>query len=191
MDLWQVVRDWATLLVLALTVAATIYGPTRVYNLQQASEKDREARRRQYALLHSLMRTRVQVLHQDHVAAINLIQLEYYGHENVQSAFRRYLEHLETIAPNDPGQRDRWLDDRQDRFYALIKEMADVLGLKFDKADLKRFAYSPQGWSNEEGVLKAARALVVEVLEGKRPIPVQQFHPSAINSKFPAPPDAQ
>lgn len=185
----QAVRDWATLLILGATVWATIYGPTRVYNLQQKSEEKRELRRRQYRILHDLMRTRAFNLHHDHVMAINLIQLEFYGHEQIQAAFKRYREHLDTSPPEDVAARDVWYEDRQDRFYTMIKAMADVLGFeKFDKSDLRRLSYTPQGWANEQDALRMVRGLTIDVLSGRRPVPVTQFHASAMNSKFPQPP---
>ena len=187
-DFWQVLRDWATLAILAATVWATIYGPTRVYKLQQKSEAEREKRRRQFDILHSLMRTRMANLLPEHVMALNLIQLEFYGCNEVQEAYRRYHEHLNSEAPEDRNSRQHWLDDRYDRFYTLIKAMAAVLEYQFDKTDLRRLSYAPQGWANEEDAQRTLRGLLIDLLSGRRPIPVVPFHQSDINSKFPKPP---
>jgi hypothetical protein len=37
-----------------------------------------------------------------------------------------------------------FLDERRDRFYTMVKAMADVLKLDFDKADLQRLSYYPR-----------------------------------------------
>jgi hypothetical protein len=134
------------------------------------------------------MKTRSWNLHQDHVMSLNLIQLEFYKHEAIQTAYRSYREHLAFPAPTDPSQNRTFDDERQDRFYTLVKEIADVLDFTFDKADLRRLSYTPQGWHDDLSKQNYLRALFIEALEGRRPIPVSQFHMNVVNNKFPEPP---
>lgn len=180
-------KDWINTAILVATIVAIIYGPIKAVSLTRDADERREKKRRQYNILHSLMRTRAFTLHADHVAALNLVQLEFYGNEKIDQAFRRYMEHLSTRAPAE-AQIDAFLDERSDRFYTMVQEMAALLGFKFDKADLKRLSYAPKGWEDAEAMQKGLYARLTELLDFRRPLPVQQFHASDVNKKFPPPP---
>jgi hypothetical protein len=181
-------KDWINIALLAITVVATIIGPISAVWVSRLGEEGREKTRRQYHILHSLMRTRAFVLHVDHVAALNLVQLEFYGHANIDQAFRRYMEHLNTLAPKEAGALKQFGEERDDRFYSLIQQIADLLGYKFDKADLRRLSYMPQGWNDQEALQRGISARIIELLDFKRPLPVRQFHQSDVSDKFPPPP---
>lgn len=186
---WSVLRDVVTLLILGITVWAIVYGPVRAVVVQRDSDEKREAKRRKFLILHSLMKTRAWVLHQDHVTALNLIQLEFYEEQAVLAAFRNYVDHLSTPFPTaTPEVQPRFNEERKERFYSLLKAIADVLGFRFDKADLERLSYVPQGWHDDLTKQNQLRSLLIEAFEGRRPLPVSQFHLSAVNSKFPSPP---
>src|SRR5205807_926800 len=108
----------------------------------------------------------------------NLVQLEFYGHKEIDRAFRHYREHLSTTSPNDAASAGQFADERTDRFYTLVQEMAALLGYKFDKADLKRLAYAPQGWEDAEAMQRGIQARILDLLEFRRPLPVKEFHVS-------------
>ncbi|MCF8533072.1 MAG: hypothetical protein K9G48_08720 [Reyranella sp.] len=181
-------KDWIHIAILIATIVAIVYGPIKAVEISRRSDEAREKKRRQYNILHSLMRTRAFSLHADHVMALNLVQLEFYGQQKIDDAFRRYMEHLGQRAPTDGTAFHNWSEDRTDRFYSMVQAIAEVLGFKYDKADLQRLSYSPQRWADDEGQERAFRALFIDVLEGRRPFPVTQFRISEINKKFPPPP---
>lgn len=181
-------KDWINFLILIATIAAIVYGPIKAVALTRAADEAREKKRRQYSTLHSLMRTRAFILHTDHVAALNVVQLEFYGHERIDQAFRRYMEHLSTTAPTEANAVNNFLDERSDRFYSLAQEIAALLGYKFDKADLKRLSYSPRGWEDAEAIQRGIHSRIIDLLDFRRPLPVKQWHVSDANDKFPPPP---
>jgi hypothetical protein len=182
------IKDWINTAILLATIFAIIYGPIRAVKITRDADEARDVKRRQYNILHSLMRTRSVTLHTDHVAALNLVQLEFYGHKEVDQAFRRYREHLSMLSPTDPKAAEGFADERKDRFYTLVQEMASMLGYKFDKADLKRLAYAPQGWEDAEAMQRGLQGRILELLEGRRPLPVKEFHASDVSKNFPPPP---
>lgn len=181
-------KDW---IILVTTVAAIIIGPIVAVWITRLNDERRDKKRRQYNVLHALMRTRAFSLHSDHVSALNLVQLEFYGLDDVDTAFRHYMGHLNsTVPPATDVQANRtFADERQDRFYTLVQKMAAHLGLTFDKADLKRLSYAPQGWQDAEAQQKTLSARIIELLEFRRPLPVKEFHASDVNNKFPPPPN--
>jgi hypothetical protein len=186
-------KDWINTLILIATIVAIVYGPIKAVAITRAADEEREKKRRKYDILHILMRSRAYAIHADHVAALNLVQLEFYGSQTVDQAFRRYMENLSTKVPepSDDSARERFLDERQDRFYTLVQEMALVLGFNFDRADLKRLSYSPQGLQDAEAQAQGIRARTLELLDGRRALAIKPFQASDANSKYPPPPDIQ
>jgi len=82
-----------------------------------------------------------------------------------------------------------YLDNRDDVFIELMFEMGRHLGFTLDKRELSKYSYAPQGWINMEGEQNAIRSLALELLQGKRPLPVAPFQPPPSTSKFPPPPN--
>lgn len=183
-------KDGLTLLVLIATIAAIYWGPIRAVQITRDNDEKREALRRKHEVYHSLMKTRRFVLAAEHVMALNLVQVEFYQHAKVDAAYRRYIDNLSTKAPppDDPNF-ERFHEIREDALYDLLYEIGSELGYAYDKRDLNKLAYGPQGWLDDEAQLRAQRALTIEILTGKRPFPVIEFEKLAVaTGKFPPPP---
>lgn len=73
-------KDLINSLVLIVTVFAIIYGPVVAVKISRSQENLREKIRRQYDIFHNLIKTRRMVLAPDHVTALNLVQIEFYGY---------------------------------------------------------------------------------------------------------------
>jgi hypothetical protein len=183
-------KDWLNFFILVLTAAAIVVGPIVAVRLTLRSEHEREKLRRKYQTFYALMRTRRVTLSTEHVAALNTIQTEFHDDERVVTAYKRYIENLESNIP--PGSSEnasqRFMEARIDVFNELMFEIGKSLGFVFDKRDLAKYSYTPQGWVNIESEQNALRLLTLEVLQGKRGLPVQPFQLSPIANKFPPPP---
>jgi hypothetical protein len=70
----------------------------------------------------------------------------------------------------------------------MMFEIGKRLGFIFDKRDLAKYSYTPQGWVDTEAEQNALRTLTLEVLQGKRGLPVSPFQPNPASDKFPPPP---
>jgi len=109
------------------------------------------------------------------VQALNAIETEFYGDEKVIEAWRIFVDHLYSDAANDPTQVARWSEKQLDLINDMLVEMGESLGYHFDKVTLKRNAYYPKGWGDIEAEQAAVRKLFLEVLNGKRKLPVGVF----------------
>lgn len=183
-------KDWLNVGILVATIAAIIYGPLAAVRITLRSEMSREKLRRMYQTFYSLMRTRRVTLSAEHVMALNVIQTEFHDDEKVIAAYKKYIENL--AVPLPVGTKDdaisRFVADRDDAFIELMFEIGRHLKFNFDRRELAKYSYAPQGWVNTEAEQSAIRTLAVELLQGKRPIPVTPFQPSPIANKFPPPP---
>jgi hypothetical protein len=185
-------KDWLTIFVLCATIFAIVWGPIKAVQITRDNDEEREKQRRQFEVFHALMKTRRFTLAADHVMALNLVQVEFYQHPRIDTAYRTYIALLHGKFP-EPGDPDaqRFFESKDDALYDLLHEIADELGYKYDKRDLRRLAYGPQGWQNDEDQQRAARVLLIELLSGKRAMPVIDFERlmRAAQGKFPPPPD--
>jgi hypothetical protein len=138
------------------------------------------------------MKTRRVTLSAEHVTSLNVIQIEFNDDERVISAYKKYIDNLAgpPLPPNsNQTEIARFLETRDDVFIELIFEMGRNLGFSFDKRELSKYSYSPQGWINMESEQSSIRALALELLQGKRPLPIAPFQPPPSASKFPPPPN--
>jgi hypothetical protein len=181
---------WLNLTILVITVIAIVVGPIVAVRLTLRLEESREKLRRKYQTFHALMRTRRFTLSPDHVTALNVIQTEFHDDHHVIAAYKKYIDKLGVPTAADASQDTikHVLDERDDAFTELMFEIGKNLGLHFDRRELAKYSYAPQGWVNVEAEQSGIRQLALELLQGKRPIPVAPFQPDQIAAKFPPPP---
>jgi hypothetical protein len=137
------------------------------------------------------MKTRRVTLSQDHVTALNVIQTEFHDDERVITAYKKYIDNLAPPqwASTDPDTIRKLNELRDDVFNELMFEIGRHLGFALDKRELAKYSYAPQGWVNTESEQNAIRKLALELLRGKRPLPVAPFQPNPATAKFPPAPN--
>jgi hypothetical protein len=184
-------RDWLSLGILIVTAIAIVVGPIVAVRLTLRFEMSREKLRRKYETFHALMKTRRVTLSPEHVTALNVIQTEFHDDEKVITAYKKYIDNLGG-APLPPGANadavQRFLEQRDDVFNEMMFEIGRHLGFALDKRELRKYSYAPQGWVNTEAEQNAIRQLALELLQGKRPLPISPFQPNPAGAKFPPPP---
>jgi len=134
------------------------------------------------------MRTRRVTLSPEHVTPLNVIQTEFHDDDKIVAAHKKYIDTLSLYVPADREAAKKVLDDRDDAFNDMMFEIGKHLGFTLDKRELAKYSYAPQGWVDIEAEQNALRRLALELLQGKRPLPVSPFQPNPAASKFPPPP---
>ena len=164
------VGDWAV-------VFATLAGPILAVQAQKAIERVREGRGRKSWVFHQLMATRAARLSPDHVQALNMIDLTFYGQQIfgfhhrskkerlVLEAWREYHDHLGTRGDDEPVQS--WGAKGEELFVNLLSSIASDVGFRFDRVQLKKGAYSPMAHGKLEDEQQKLRELAIEVLAGR------------------------
>ena len=165
--------------------SATLIGPILAVQAQKWVERSREARNRKLTVFHMMMATRGARLSGDHVRALNMIDLTFYGpvqfgksrrtkpEQAVLNAWKEYLDHL-SEQHDFAGQNAEAIGARRDELFVnLLATMATDLGYEFDRVQLKKSWYTPLAHNQLEekqaGLLNAA----TEVFSGRAAIRIR------------------
>ncbi|MGD9785173.1 MAG: DUF6680 family protein [Hyphomicrobiaceae bacterium] len=170
----------------ALTIIAIIAGPIAAVWYTRKLDREREHRDRRLLIFRALMGTRGVRLSNDHVTALNLVMVEFYNEVAVTDAFRQYVGHLSRDIPKDDPN---FWEEREDLFTKLLQEMGKSLGYNFDGRELSRLRYTPMGWQLDEERDRKIKGLLIDTLEGRRPLPIAATLPANQHNPFPPPPE--
>ena len=166
-------------------ILATILGPIIAVQLQKFIEWTSERRNRRDILFKTLMATRaVRAGSLDHVQALNMIDLYFDGksqkEKNVRNAWKMYFDQLERrLDPNAPDVSAQ-IEKAVDLLVDLLHAMSEALGYDFDKVQIKRGAYYPQGHHDDATARQIIRDGMVRVALGQAALPVIVYPPPAV-----------
>ena len=156
-----------------LMIFAIFLGPIVAVQLTRFLDERREIRARKLNVFKTLMATRAYTVSWNHVEALNRIDLEFNKkvpkERRVLESWKEYLDLLgdKTLSP------EQWNIKRVDLLVDLLQSMALALKYDFDRTQIKNSSYSPQAHGNIEAEQAALRHYALEILEGKRAIPVK------------------
>ncbi len=159
------IADW-------LMISAVFLGPIVAVRLTRYLDDKKEVRARKLEIFKTLMATRAYTSSWSHVEALNRIDLEFdKNHKKEKQVIEAWKEYLDLLGNTDIPI-DQWGVKRIDLLIELLHKMAQVLNYDFDKTHIKNSSYSPRVHGETEEEQTALRKGVIEVLEGKRPIPM-------------------
>lgn len=166
--------DWAI-------VFATLMGPVLAVQAQKWIEALRKTSEAKDLIFRSLMATRGARLSPEHVRALNMIDLTFYGksvakrtklEQGVLDAWKEYLDHLYEPFPESEAAVEVFQTQREELVTNLLSAIASERGLKFDRVQLKKGSYMPIGYEQQEQQQKALLDGAVKVFKGERAIKV-------------------
>ena len=174
-------KDW-------VIVGATIAGPVLAVQAQKWVERARAAAQRRDWIFTTLMGTRQARVSFDHVRALNMIDLAYYGtripflgwiwrngrEKAVLTAWHDYHAHLslpgQAGRPQTEAEQRDWNGRSDELFTNLLDKLAVANNFRFERAQLKGGSYSPEAHGTAELQQQAIRHLAIEVLAGNKPL---------------------
>ncbi len=160
------IADW-------LMITAVVAGPIIAVRLTRYLDNKKEVRERKLQIFKTLMATRAYTISWDHVMTLNRIDLEFDKDDKKEKAvIEAWKEYLDLLG-NKEISGDQWAVKRVDLLVELLHKMALVLDYDFDKTHIKNSSYSPVAHGDMESQQTALRIGLVEVLEGKRTLPMR------------------
>lgn len=164
-------------------VSATLLGPILAVQAQKWIERLKESRYRKIQVFHALMATRGARLSADHVRALNMIDLSFYGYvgfgrkwtskrdQHVLDAWKEYHDNL-CVNVEGGALTESLVARRDELFVNLLFSMGQALGYQFDRVHLKKSWYSPVAHNMNEVRMDNLVNAATSVLEGRNPIKV-------------------
>lgn len=168
--------DWTITTSDVAIVFATLMGPVLAVQAQKCLERRRDDRSRREAIFRELMATRATTLAPRHVEALNAISIEFYGVgpkiRAINDMWRSYIDHLN----RKDLENQIWTLRREELYIDLLYAMAVYLGYKFNKTQLAREVYYPEGHLTVEMEHHAIRRGLARMLtDGVVPMAVESF----------------
>jgi hypothetical protein len=155
-------------------IFATLCGPIAAVQAQKWLEKNRDVRRRKEHIFRTLMATRASRVSAEHVQALNMINFEFYGggqrDRAVREAWNEYRDHLNTQYAKEAFQV--WSGRGDELFFELLYHMSHCVGLPFERAHIKKSAYSPIAHGSLEQDQNVIRSGLVALFSNKFAIPI-------------------
>lgn len=140
-----------------LMILAVLTAPLAAVQVQKWLEHHREERERKLRIFKTLMATRAVTLSQEHVQALNMIDIEFCvrKYKKITTSWKEYLDHLGNFPKDDQNQLPVWNDKKTDLLANLLMVMGQSLGYEFDAVHVKKGIYMPQGHADieEENIL--------------------------------------
>ena len=169
------IKDW-------VMVTSVLLGPILAVQAQKIVEAMKEKRARRLAIFKSLMSTRAERVSREHVQALNLIDIEFYGpmyfgvryqtksEKAVTNSWKNYNSHL-----NDKTFEsfEAWTRHGDDLFTKLLYEMSRALGYDFDEVQLKRDAYKPEAHVNLENAQLTVLDGLAKIVNNTSTLPIR------------------
>jgi hypothetical protein len=140
-------------------------------------------------IFRALMRTRRVRLNPDHVGALNLVEIEFHHDKDVIDAWKAYWAHLHKAFPSGQNEQQQFFRSSDALLTKLLHGIAKALNFKMEQLDIFEGGYAPQGWFNDEQDTRMLRMLTLDILSGKRGIPVVPLNLPVQNSPYPPPPE--
>jgi hypothetical protein len=161
-----------TAILTVVTIIALIFGPVLAVIVSDRRSKKEEVARRKMHVFRTLMATRTTNLYYNHIEALNLVEIEYFEDKDVMDYWRQYRNHLDNKEYSD---RDypAWNGERQNKLNDMLYKMSLALGYSFDKSHIEKGVYYPVGYSEIESQQREIRSLLLELLSGKRQLPMK------------------
>jgi hypothetical protein len=150
---------------------------------QKAIEDLRQRNDRKMTVFAQLMATRAARVSPEHVRALNMVDIVFYGRlifgrryrskkeQAVLDAWKEYLDHLNTRA--DDKTLPLWTARGDELFTNLLFLISQDVGFTFDRVQLKKGAYSPVAHGDLEMESTLLRRGAIRVLAGENPIKVK------------------
>lgn len=150
-------------------VAATGLGPILAVALTLWRENVNSIYTRRLYVFRVLMATRRINISNDHVNALNLVEVDFYKCEDVTKAWGEYKEHLnDRSRPED----DIWREKREKLLAKLLFEMGAVLKFDIPALDIFKGGYAPEGWAHRDAQQFGAYQFVNDLAKGKSCVPI-------------------
>lgn len=164
----------ATIFIGIISIFAIFYAPIVALQVQEKKEAFNEKNLRKSEIFRTLMLTRADGLSTEHVKALNMILLDFYGNQRILDSWKSYFDHLSHVPGSDNNDNwIIWIEKKEELLADLLYDMAIDVGYDFDKVNLKRFIYYPKAFGDSQQQSALIRNGLLDILSGKKAIKIE------------------
>ncbi|RDL16144.1 DUF6680 family protein [Serratia fonticola] len=163
---------------------AVILGPILAVQIQKYLEQFRDKKQRRLNIFRTLMSTRAERISKEHVQALNMIDIEFYGQllpiiriryqnkleQSVTHAWKSYNSHLDKCS--EYKDTNIWIAKGDDLFTDLLYALSQSMNYDFDKVQLQRDCYRPVAHGNIEMTQMRILLGIEKILTGDGSLPM-------------------
>lgn len=155
-------------------IIATFLGPVAAVLVTRTVDRLHDRERRRLEVFRELMRSRRMALSQDHVRALNLVEIEFHRDKKVMDAMKALMSQFETgYGANKTLEELNAANERTEALRtALLSAIARTLKYNFEQMEILRGGYTPQGWAAEIDEQTVIRQGLAAVFKGRLSIPI-------------------
>jgi hypothetical protein len=173
--------DWSAI----ANLGAIVIGPIAAVVITRLMDNRQAVQNRRYQVFRDLMRTRAAKLSPEHVAALNLVEIEFQEFPEVNAAWHNYMENLATNIPVSGPEHEHFFVRREQLFIKLLQVVSRRAGISVDITDAMLTNYYPVGWQTEQQEQQMIRQGLIQVLSGTKPLIVKEVDPTEWSGPFP------
>lgn len=176
-----------TWLISILAVLATLISPLLAVQVQKFIERYNSKKELKINVFTQLMATRSPSakLSNEHVRALNMIDLAFYGkirkghpkrtssEQDVLNLWKEYFAHLSSSCPDNETGSTIWNQTSHNLFLNLLSSMAKDIGYDFDRVHLQNAIYSPIAHGDLEKDQFKIRKGLAAILAGEQTMKVE------------------
>ncbi|BDA85804.1 hypothetical protein Sa4125_33460 [Aureimonas sp. SA4125] len=155
-------------------VLATALGPIAAVAITVWREERREKYARRLDVFRTLMSTRRTGISPEHVRALNLVEVDFFGMKSVEEAWRAYKKHLNTSS--DDGLS--WVDTKERLLADLLFQISIKLNFNIPALEIFRGGYAPVGWEYKENMQNGVLDYINDLASGNKCVPVLVVDPT-------------
>ncbi|ADP69835.1 hypothetical protein Rvan_0554 [Rhodomicrobium vannielii ATCC 17100] len=155
-----------------LLVCVTLLSPLIAVQVQKWIERSTERNRSRQQLFKTLMATRATRLATEHIQALNMISLEFGARPKVSNVIAKWRLYADHLNPPAPDTSQAWQAKADDLFLDLLESMSKSLGYDFDKVEIRRGIYYPNGQLKNDLDREIFNTEILKIVKGEKPLPI-------------------
>lgn len=153
-------------------LVATFLAPIFAVLTTRFIDGQREIRGRRLYIFRTLMATRRAQLTTDHVTALNLIEIDFWGKREVLEAWKAYFANLATN-PHNNAEFEKACADRPAAHTKLLHAIAKVVHYDIEQLDIMAGGYAPQAVADTFQRQREIQTAILKVLSGEIPVHIK------------------
>ena len=154
---------------------ATLVGPIAAVAVTRWNDRRHQTRERKMIIFRMLMATRRLEVSNDHVQALNLIEVEFHKSPEVMDAWQKLSAHL--TADSMQPTPEEWNNRLRQIKAKLLGKIAEELGYSVTNLDIFAGGYAPKAWQINEDRTRHLTAYLFDLANHRNALPVALREP--------------